>query len=417
MNACARFALWGLLALIAIRPSLDALTGWAAGGVWKANPAAAAGLMLLAAGALWLACLDADRRKAVLTNPLLLILAVWWALVGLWGLVPFFYNTPWGSEGLRDWLRLATLLPCAALGEYLSQQGRQSVIAKTILASAAIPAIAGIWQIAAQSGASIQGFHRIHSTFVHPNPFSFFLVVAFASAYWQWRQAFLWRWAIAMAACVALLIATFSLTGLGMFCVMLAVIAMFESRATRRGVAALAILFIIALLATDTGRSRLAGLTQWDNLDEIERTQRETGSHTWRLLNWRFLYREWVKQPYFGYGLASVPHINPNRNQLMGGIGHDPHNDYMLMLVETGMAGFALWLGLLFTTGRLLYRKTRPANAPPARSMAIVGLALFAAWAAGSLNDNLISATAFQWPLWLWLGAASASSESDSCAS
>ncbi|MBZ0257410.1 O-antigen ligase family protein, partial [bacterium] len=177
-------------------------------------------------------------------------------------------------------------------------------------------------------------------------------------------------------------------------------VAWFEGRAARLGVIVLGCILVAGVLSTSTGRARLAALTKWDNLDEIERTQRETGSHTWRLLNWRYLYREWKKQPILGYGLASTPKVNPNINVLGGGVGHDPHNDYVRYLVETGAVGLVLWLAFLVWTGRVLWNALRRAHAPPQRRGALIAFALFAAWAVGSLNDNLITATAYQYALW-----------------
>ena len=355
-----------------------------------------------ALGAAWFSLLSSDERRAVLRNPLVFGFAAWWLALAPWAFLPYFFGGPGGAAGVREWARLASTMPIIAVGVSFSIQSKIAWGRCAILLSFVVPALFGGYQLAAQSGASIQGFHRIHGTFVHPNPYSFYLVCVIAVAYWQWRCASKqWLWAALLAAALVLLTATFSLTGWVMFAVWSAVAAWFEGRAARIALVALCVVLAAGILATDTGRTRLAALTKWDNLDEIERTQRETGSHTWRLLNWRFLYREWKKQPVFGYGLASAPMVNPNINVLGGGVGHDPHNDYVRYLVETGAAGLALWLGFLVWTGRALWNALRRAHAPPQRRFGLIAFALFAAWAVGSLNDNLITATGYQYILWM----------------
>ncbi|MDP8245122.1 MAG: O-antigen ligase family protein [Candidatus Hinthialibacter antarcticus] len=397
-----RIVEWAMLVVLMVRPALDVFTGVSLGGVWKVNPAALTGLVMLALGAMWFAVASLDSRRAVLRSKLLQGFTVWWLLLLVpWVFLPYVSGGPGGAAGVREWLRLASTVPVIVLAISLSGQSKTAWGIRAILFSFALPALFGAYQLVAQSGASIQGFHRIHGTFVHPNPYSFYLICVIAVAYWQWRCAVKpWFWSGFIFAALVLLLATFSLTGFVMFAVWLAVVAWFEGRAARLGVIALGCILVAGVLATDTGRARLAGLAQWDDLDEIERTQRETGSHTWRLLNWRYLYREWKQQPILGYGLASSPMVNPNINVLGGGVGHDPHNDYVRYLVETGAVGLVLWLAFLVWTGRVLWNALRRANAPPQRRGALIALALFAAWAVGGLNDNLITATSYQYILW-----------------
>ncbi|MBI1388001.1 MAG: hypothetical protein GC154_06095 [bacterium] len=413
LNRSARAALF---ALIVIRPSLDALTEYAWLGAWKINPAALTGGLAALLGALWLITLKPADRRRTMMNQLGLIFAGWLLCLLPWALVPMLGHGVERAAGLREWLRLLSYLPLIWLGVHEAAGGRARALILAIAASAVVPAITGAAQGIFHTSPVIQGLHRIRGTFVHPNPFSFYLLTAAAAAYWLWRTERRKRWAAALAALLAVLLATFSLTGLGMLGVWMAAVAWGEGGAARWSVIALGVMLIAGILATDTGRTRLAGLTRWDNLDEIERTQRVTGSHTWRLLNWRYLIREWKKQPVFGYGLASIPRVNPNINK-QSGVGHDAHNDYVRYLVETGAVGLTLWLTMLAGVGAVLYRAWRKARAPDIRRLSLIGLALFCAWAAGSLNDNLISATAYQYPLWLMMAMAAGGGEETTCAS
>ncbi len=392
---------WTMLALLAARPSLDALTHVSIGGVWRVNPAALSGVLLLACGAVWLLLLSTQERGAVLKNNLFAGFMAWWLLLSPWAVLPYIFDGPGGAAGVREWIRLASYAPLVLLAIYYGAQSKQRLVLNALLLSFAVPALVGAYQLIFQTGASIQGFHRIQGTFVHPNPYSFYLICVIAVLYNQWRanvKSWLTLGLLAMAA--VLLLATFSLTGWGMVLVWIAVAAWFEGRAARIVLVALCVILAAGILATDTGRARLAALTTWDDLDEIERTKRETGSHSWRLLNWRFLYREWKKQPVFGYGLASSPSVNPNINVIGGGVGHDPHNDYVRYLVETGAVGLFVWLAFLGWVGKELWRSFKRAHAPPQQRSAWTAIALYTAWIIGSLNDNLITATGYQYVLW-----------------
>lgn len=391
-----------ILIVLAVRPSLDVTTDWEIPlGPLSLNPAGIISLSILAAGAIWLFLLERDERGGLLRHPAVLLFAGWLVLLLPWAVAPVLIHGSSRLASVREWVRLLSFLPLFVILLQISIRGREKQILSALFLSLAVPALAGIYQIAFHQGMLVQNAHRIQSTFAHPNPFSFYLVTMIALAYWKCR----WSenripWVLLLLLALGLLMATFSFTGAGMLGVLILILAMGENRKLRIAILGLLVVFIVLFAATPTGQQRIRTITQWDNLDEIERTHKETSSMVWRLLNWRFLYRTWKHSPWVGYGLDSSPVVNPNRVLNGTGPGQEPHNDYMRFLIDTGAIGVALFLGWLGGIGYLLTRAYRQANAPPVRAFIWVAIALYFAWLAGSANDNLCIATAYQYGLW-----------------
>ncbi|MGC9326970.1 MAG: O-antigen ligase family protein [Candidatus Hinthialibacter sp.] len=391
-----------VLIAVAVRPSLDALGGWQIpAGPLSLNPAGIISLLMLALGFVWLFLLAPGDRIAAIRHPAALLFGAWMILLIPWAVVPVYLHGSSRLASLREWVRLLSLFPLFVILLNLSVRGNANRILAALFLSLIVPTLTALYQIAFHEGMLVQEAHRIQSTFPHPNPFSFYLVMMIGLAYWKcrWSERRL-GWVLLLLLSLGLLISTFSFTGAGMLGVLILMIAMGENRRLRLAILSALILFALVFIATPTGRLRIRTITQWDNLDEIERTGRETSSLVWRLLNWRFLIRTWKNSPWAGYGLDSSPIVNPNRVYQGTGPGQEPHNDYIRFLIDTGAIGLFFYLLWLAGVGLLLIRAYRKANAPPVRGFIWIAIALYAAWLAGSANDNLFMATAYQYCLW-----------------
>lgn len=397
---------WSLLILIAVRPTLDVWTDTQLPLIGL-NPASVASLYLIIAGGVWFVNLSKEERRRVVSIPMVQLFALWILLLLPWAVTPWWMGEYARFDAVKEWIRIVSYLPLVMILIVLAAEGKSQHIVNALLVSAAAPACVGMYQLLFGQGEMIQGVHRIQGTFVHPNPFSFYLVVLMGVTYWKWRwSSHKIGWTILFAIEWALLIATFSFTGAGMFAVTVLICALSEHQRLRRWILTASILFGLVFLLSPTGRHRIHTVTQWDSLDEIERTGRETSSMVWRLLNWRFLYRVWTKSPLVGYGLDSAPVVNPNKVDHGKGPGQDPHNDYIRFLVDTGAIGFVLFLWWLGRCGRLLIYAYKSSIHPPSRHLIAIALALYASWLAGMMNDNLFTATAYQYCWWAVCSAA-----------
>ncbi len=410
-NTVRLFIEWFVLFTIVIRPSLDVFTDLNIPfGPLSLNPAAILSLLLLAGGIMWFVILSPAERKWLLHLPIFQFTLIWMIVISPWGFVPLWLKGSSHLECLREWIRLLSYLPLIAVVAHFVSKGNFQRIIWGLLLSLIVPVMVGLYQILFHEGALVRGVHRIQGTFVHPNPFSFYLVVMVGITLWCWR----WKdhrilFGVVLAFEMLLLLFTFSFTGIAMLGTLILCLAVFESQKVRRMVLALGVLFIIVFLITPTGRYRLWEELEIENLDEIERTGRITNSVTWRLLNWRFLYREWVESPWIGYGLDRAAAVNQMKRP--SGVGHDPHNDYVRFMVETGVIGTFTVLAWLTSIGVALWRSLKQAKVARYRNFILTALGLYFAWLVGSMNDNLITATAYQYCLWAVLAAAAGLSQ------
>lgn len=396
----------GVLVLLAIRPSLDLFTKKEIQlGTLALNPAGILGLVMIALGGAWLVTLSKEEKASLLSQPLAWVLALWMILLLPWAIF-YFGKASAGLEGIREWLRLLALLPIVLVGIHLSVKGRYRTVIHYILLSAVVPLLLGLYQLQFHEGLMVRGVHRITGTFVHPNPYSFFLVLLIGVTFWMWRtHSPQNRWALLLILEVVLLIGTYSFTGAAMLAVFIAVWILRMNSYIRLAALVSLLLFVLLFILTPNGRERIREVSQIDRLDEIERTGKETSSFTWRLLNWRFLYRTWKEQPWLGYGLGSSTRVNPNFNKYEGR-GHYPHNDYIRFLVETGLFGFVLYLILLIGVGYVLWHAHRQDTVPEAQSLAWFAFCIYCSWMVGSINDNLSIATGYQYALWAFFASA-----------
>jgi len=390
--------------VLVIRPSLDVFTDRGLTvGLLLLNPASIISLLLIAVCVLWLILQTNDERQSILFHWFTWVFLGWVALLFFWAWIPVYTTYLHGANvwvGLREWLRMLSLFCLFCLVGGLARAGKQNHLIYALLLSFLLPALVALYQNFSHHGMLVRGVHRVNGTFVHPNPFSFYLVLMLGLLFWQWRVSpYKIRWGVGLLLAFGLLLSTYSFTGAAMFGVMAGIIAIGENRKLRLLAFGLIAIFAILFLASPTGMQRVKMELQFDQLDEIERTGRETSSFTWRLLNWRFLYREWEKSPLFGHGLNTSKLINP---MVKGGtaFGFDPHNDYVRYLAETGAIGFLLFLVFLVSTGSALLQSVRHEQTNRRKALGIVAIALFGAWLLGSANDNLISATAYQYGLW-----------------
>jgi O-antigen ligase len=75
----------------------------------------------------------------------------------------------------------------------------------------------------------------------------------------------------------------------------------------------------------------------------------------YRFTAWRFYFQEFLRRPLFGHGLGSFLQIGKER------LFHltNPHNCYLLVMVETGIVGLLAYLATLFSLLRFALKAYR----------------------------------------------------------
>lgn len=389
--------------LLIVRSSLDVFTEIGIRiGPMMLNVPSITSLFLLFGGGLFLLFQTAIKKNLVL-DKIGKIFLFWLIALLSWVLLACIN---FGSEGLvalREWIRLASLYVVYLLILYLTKRYGYKRIINYIFWALPIPLITGIYQAIAVKGIKVEGINRIFSTFAHPNSFSLFLVLFIGLTVWKIRFSKIRLfWLILLVAQVFALINTFSIGGIVMFFVMSAILILktFKIR-DRLLIFILAFVVLAIFSSSEHGKQRLEEMQQTGNMIKIMETGRMVGegSMAWRALNWHLFIKEWKDKPLLGYGLFTT-------GELVSPMKNIPHNDYLRFLVETGLVGLLLFLFVLLTLGKEIWRLylTSFAQSAEFSYLVLIGFSIYAAWVVGSFADNFITATGFQYYFWALLG-------------
>lgn len=337
----------------------------------------------------WLITDRAGRSHTVLNIP-----GAWWYLawlvVGLAGLSASIAPL----DTLKEWVRLASGLALFVLARPLAANPtRRPALVWAIFLAALAPLALEFFQLATGTGYFFVGLadtayaFRAQGTFGHPAILASFLlvVIALAGALWltpdrsaRGRLAPPGRttaFVMLTLAGLGLLLTLARAQWLGLWATVVVLLAFRRPRWLW-----LAVLLPLALLALPPIRERL---TSADAQDSV----------TWRWELWQVGVGLIDLTRVAGRGLSTFPvyveQVLPPRYVA------PPHNDYLKVLIETGLLGALTWAGWQL---RWLLAAARRAMTNP------YALALVATVAGGlvvSLTDNYVQYTSVQWYVWV----------------
>lgn len=366
-----------VLVLLASRASLDLVGDKRVGPL---NVAAVLGLLVIAAGLLHMM----SRREVPSPRdplfPYLLFLIV--CVVSL-------VESPDRLGGVKDLFRFTSLFFIYQLVGYVgrTERGMRRVLV-AIAVSGIGPILVGAYQFLTGSGFVIKqgAFVRLEGTFVHPNPFSLYLALVLPTliATWivmkQWRR---WLGFIVVGLAVCLV---FTFTRTGWIGLVAAVLVMAWLRYRK-------IFFVIPIVLAAL-LFLIPGVA--DRFSDLESTDAPSGTTT-NSLDWRFAYWSEALQslgqsPVWGQGLGYIKETTEE--------GKEAHNDFVRVVVETGLAGLIFFV---WTMARLTLAAVRAVRRPATPLRAAVRVAFagtMVAYLLMSLTSNLISQPAVQWYFW-----------------
>ncbi|MBN1667382.1 MAG: O-antigen ligase family protein [Anaerolineales bacterium] len=296
------------------------------------------------------------------------------------------------AASIKEWSRLAGSLGIALLVLEVVQSEADVVQVLRVTTLAAVPALlSGYYQAATGTGYYFEGWvgtefvFRPQGTFGHPAILASFMLLAsiltlaaFALAYHFWPKLIL----LALAAvCLGLLLLTFSRTE--WFGAMLAFGLLALLRYRRLFVIGI-IAILIVVLTVPSVQARLRG----ENASE---------SFDWRLEVWDASLEILEHPTWIGTGLDTSPLLI---NKLLPRVTSPPHNDYLKVTIETGIAGAIIFGLLQVSLLGLGWGTYRHAD----KTQTLLGLVLFVVTAGGlviSLADNYLSYTSVQWYYWV----------------
>lgn len=372
-----------LLSLLLTRASVDVFATVpvlnAGGGI---NPNALTSLLVIALGISHIAINRLDLRRMPLVSPFGVFVGITFLGMAV---------APDRAEAVEDWLRiLSAFLIYVMVVDLMRTQRERRWLLRIIVLSAIIPLSVGLYQFATDGGDhSTPGFNRILSTFVHPSPYAFFLVQIFPLALLLFVHAQSRVARVGLA--VMLAVTVFSIyhtqtrgAWIGLL-VMVAVFMWFRARWT--------LLFIPLLLAAaylgDSGiRARVSEATS----GSCESTTYCQSSVLWRTKQWQAASQ--IPNPVefvtVGAGLRSV----------VVTLDEYTHNEYVRLVVETGLIGFGTTLVLYLSLFNITRRGFQGARTPYERDLMLAFMMVFFSRLVMSGADNLLIITVLEWYFW-----------------
>jgi len=372
--AAARFDLFVATVLV-LRASLDVAK---LGTSSIDAPGAISGLFIVA-GLLWLVSKrsqDAAVEKSPLVAPVV-------ALVVAGALSTIFSPVPFTSA--VETVRIATVaVILAVLNRLLVDWRHIRLILIAVFASSIVPVGIGVYQVVHGLGRSLRtGLTRIDGTFVHPNPFAFYLfllivlgVALYPYLYNRARRVML----VALMAWGGLLLMTYARGAL-----IAAIVGMFVIGAIRdkRWIPVIAVCLLALYLFVPSLTTRF---------DDLSRTTTPSGA-AGNSLEWRLRY--WgetlalAKNPAFGIGLKAVETETTAERQ--------PHNDFLRVYIETGLVGLAAYLWFIWSLAAAARRTRESTRGGPARALALAFTASVIGFVLLSATGNIISQLVILW--------------------
>ena len=365
-----RFSLFVLLFLV-LRPLADAVDVGSVGSSGLVS--SLLGALLVGPGVVWLAAQGAAGR---LRPPS----ALGWALLALVAaFVVSSLQSPAPLPGLQQAVRTAAVVVLVVVLDQVLTSA--TAVRRAVLALALAPLVplaVGAAQLATGTGlAESQGILRAVATFEHPNTFGFFLVLVVTAVVASWRHLPL-RLRLAAGPVGALaaveLLTTYSRGGWLTLVVCLLVVAVVQSR----------VLFLVLPLGAALTALAVPGVAaRFDDLTQAESVYGTEGnSFIWRTDQWAELL-----------GHLDLAHLllglGPGASVRLTGAA--PHNDFVRVLVETGLVGLAAYLAVVVSLVALGVRCLRDATTPLTRATAVTSLAVSIGFVVNSVGANLVN--------------------------
>ncbi|MGZ8570852.1 MAG: O-antigen ligase family protein [Actinomycetota bacterium] len=374
--AMIRFTLFVAVILV-LRSSLDALS-FSSSGVDAFDPAALVSVGFLLAGSMWYAVQPRETRVPVspMVAPMILLTVV--------GAVSTLL-APGAGAGLVDVIKLATVAMILLVMNQLLQDFRDArLITIAVFVSAVIPLGVAALQFLTDAGLHYSGtFGRVKATFEHPNPLAIYLtfviLMGVAMLPYVHRRLRPWLLGIVAASGVVLLLTYTRSAWIATFAGLLVIGYFYGKRVVGVvGLAAVAIMLTVPSVAT-----------RFADLDTTTTATGEAGNS----LVWRFEYWNEALQlsdsPFLGEGLSAV--------RLEAAEAKAPHNDFIRVYVETGIAGLVAYLWFLVSAIRVAGVGLLEVHDSPYRGLVVGFAGVLAAFLILSLVSNVITQLVLLW--------------------
>lgn len=313
-----------------------------------------------------------------------------------------FAISMWWAPDFRWAIRFVTRLAAPfftylIISDMLDRKMERQVIGALYLSSA-IPIVYGFYQWITGGGNTVtEGYIRINSSFFHPAHFSMYLDFLFCLAYAEFLDGRRKNKALRLlyiACLVVLEILTYTrISWLAMGFAWLYLSWVYKRRSY---ILAGAMLAVVVLLASGGAIiERVTSAATALGGDDVYDLNSSVG---WRLFFWDEILRRAPEHPWFGFGAGSSVMLGIE----LFGVEAAPHNGYLRVLYETGLAGSAAFLyvlGVMFWQG---FRLTRRSQDTRLTFVSHVYITMTVTYALLNLTDNILEyyeVDIYQWAI------------------
>jgi O-antigen ligase len=382
-----------LMAFLFIRPTLDCLQQYSNIGITSINNINAAVLFtltLLLCGCVYFLINKVDlfrlaHGKCFLSFILICLISLLYAHAK--------------ADGLSEVLRFASIFVAYALVLTLFTTAKDIFkLINTILFSSVIPLVVGFLQIFTHRGyLEVSNFitgstlSRIYSTFTHPNMYAFYIIfllpmcILFFLELKDMRKKIIIAFFIA-ALCISLLF-TFTRGAWIGFLIALLVIGIMKYKKIFFVTIVIVALLIICVPMVSY---RFADIFLPAN------TAAGIDSFHWRINLWKNAFPYFLQKPLFGNGLGNFYEIAATTEGSLTAA----HNDYLRILVDTGIFGLGIYLMLLIALARQSWRIYKNSKYLYSRTFALGMFSLCVVYFVISASDNVLRTTVVQFYFW-----------------
>jgi O-antigen ligase len=301
--------------------------------------------------------------------------------------------TPGGLGGISDWIRLVSIFVIYILVLNLfNTEEKINKLLQAILISVIVPSAVGFYQFLTGTGnQSVYGFNRIFATFVHPNPYAFYLtmllpmgIVLFFKDGSSSRKIIL---GILCATMGISLILTY--TRAAWVAVFLAILFLGIFRYRKLLLISVPLFFL--LIKFNPGLAHRFG-----EAFEFSSYYDPQNSFLWRIKFWSQTIPLIFSRPILGHGLSSLASY----------FREEAHNDYLRVAFETGLIGVGAYLWILLSLLRRAIYVYKRIGMQYFKSLTLAFISIFIAYITIMLSDNLMRSLVVQWYFWIFAGIA-----------
>jgi O-antigen ligase len=372
---------WLLVVLFTVRASLDALKPSEGGGL---EAGTIVGAIFLAAAGAWLFVQwrSGELERISASGKMLVVLGAGLLLSTPGAKLPF--------ESLQAVMKYVAVAVMFVVLEqiFLKDPDRIATLLLATFASLIVPAIVGFTQVGSTEPSTVPGaadVDRIQGTFVHPNMFGAYLVIVGLLA--VALLPYLPRWRGMLIAVILLVLPLLVLTyargaWIGLY-IGLVFIGLAQSRAL------LVALFSATILIALTVPSVTDRLSDLDIAAKRQHEQIDANSAEWRIDYWQRVLPLVEDSPGPGIGLGMIPHETPEEAPA--------HSAYVDVIVEGGIVGFGLLIGMIGTLWVALRRAGRRLTHGPPRGVAVAAAAIGLALIFQFFSESLLTQPAILW--------------------